>query len=111
MAVKSKGMRGESFLRKKTEDHFWLQEPRQDDSGQILFGCRLRHISVGAVNELELYDEKDVLVFTMGGVITGDEKKILFPGDIVDGETLGKIAPKFSLAPKTSIIHLRKNDN
>ena len=65
----------------------------QNDSGEIFFGCRLRHISVGSVNELELYDEKDVLVFTKGGV-TGDNKKILFPGDIVDGETLGKNCPE-----------------
>ena len=105
------GYEGREFFEEKTEDNFWLKEPRQDDSGQTLFGCRLRHISVGTVNELELYDEKDVLVFTKGGVITGDEKKILFPGDIVDGETLGKIAPRFSVAPKTSIIHLRKNEN
>ena len=84
----------------------------QNDSGQMLFGCRLRHISVGTVNELELYDEKDdILVFTKGGVITSDEKKILFPGDIVDGETLGKIAPKFDVMKRTSIFHLRKNDN
>ena len=68
----------------------------QDDSGQILFGCVLRHISVGTVNELELYDEKDVLVFTKGGVITGDEKKILFPWRHSRWRNFGKIAPKFT---------------
>ena len=78
MAVKSKGMRGESFLRKK-QRIILVTGTQQDDSGQILFGCRLRHISVGTVNELELYDEKDVLVFTKGGYHKVREKKILFP--------------------------------
>ena len=40
--------------------------------------------------------------------MTSDEKKILFPGDIVDGETLGKIAPKFSRGAKNIDFTLEK---
>ena len=51
---------------------------------------------------MDLYglSEEDVVVFTSGGIVATGNKKILYPGDIADGATLGKIVPKFEVRRK-----------
>ena len=105
------GYEGKEHFEKKTKHHFWLSEPREDARETTLHGCILRHLNVPSVSNLGNYLEDDLLVFTRGGVSTDDGKKILCPGDIVDGHTLSKIAPRFSIVPETSILHLKKYEN
>ena len=106
-----KAMKVGSLSCKKTPNHFWLAEPSVNASKENLHGCVLCHILVESTNDLCNYAEDDILVFTRGGVVTSDEKKILGPGDIVDGQTLSRIAPKFDVLKRTSILHLRKNEH
>lgn len=103
-----KGYEGKEFFEEKNAGHFWLENPSKDPNDVVLHGCRLKHILVPGVSELTQYGEDDLLVFTKGGVATENEKKILCAGDIVDGHTLSKIAPKFKVIHETSILHIKK---
>ena len=105
------GYEGREFFEKKTEKHFWLKEPEPNASGESFYGCLLRHLSVESVNELDSFDEHDVLVFTRGGILTNDEKKNTFSWRYSGRTYPRKNRAKFNLAPDTSIIHLRKYDN
>ena len=60
---------------------------------------------------MDLYglSEEDVVVFTSGGIVATGNKKILYPGDIADGATLGKIVPKFEVQKKTSVLKNKKD--
>ena len=59
---------------------------------------------------MDLYglSEEDVVVFTSGGIVATGNKKILYPGDIADGATLGKIVPKFEVQKKTSVLKIKR---
>ena len=105
-----KGYEGQESFYEKDKSHFWLKNPAQKPQTDLMHGCSLKHIEILDVEQLAAFNITDYIVFTKGGVVTHLGKKILWPGDIADGQTLGRIAPKFSIEPNTSILHIRKNE-
>lgn len=104
------GYEGKEFFSDKTEDHIWLPDPSKGNEIR-LHGCFLRHEEL--TNKVDLYglSEEDVVVFTSGGIVATGNKKILYPGDIADGATLGKIVPKFEVQKNTSVLKIKKIAN
>ena len=103
-----KGYEGKESFHERNDTHFCLKSPTQNPKTDLIHGCLLRHIEVLNIDQLTAFTSKDYIVFTKGGVVTRLGKKILWPGDIADGQTLGRIAPKFSTEPNTSILHITK---
>ncbi len=101
------GYEGKEFFSDKTEEHFWLPEPENGEE-VYLHDCSLRHIELESKAELCGLTEEDIVVFTSGGILAPGEKKILYPGDIADGETLGKIVSKFEIQNKTTVLKIKK---
>jgi hypothetical protein len=101
------GYEGKEFFSNKTEKHFWLPEPT-DGEEVHLHDCSLRHLELKNKKELYGMSEKDIVVFTSGGILATGDKKILYPGDIADGVTLEKIASKFEIQKKTTVLKIKK---
>ena len=87
---------GKEFFSDKTEDHIWLPDP--STGNEIRLWLFLRHEEL--VSRIYGLSEEDVVVFTSGGIVANGNKKILYPGDIADGATLGKIVSKFEVRRK-----------
>ena len=89
------GYEGKEFLVIKQKT-IWLPDPSKGNEIR-LHGCFLRHEELTSKVDLYGLSEEDVVVFTSGGIVATGNKKILYPGDIADGATLGKIVPKFEV--------------
>ena len=98
----------ERIFSDKTEDHIWLPDPSTGNEIR-LHGCFLRREELTSKVDLYGLSEEDVVVFTSGGIVATGNKKILYPGDIADGATLGKIVPKFEVQKKTSVLKIKKD--
>ena len=81
-----KGYEGQESFYEKDKSHFWLKNPAQKPQTDLMHGCSLKHIEILDVEQLAAFNITDYIVFTKGGVVTHLGKKILWPGDIADGQ-------------------------
>ena len=49
-----------------------------------------------------------MIVITSGGLVTEEGQNILWPGDVIDGESLERLAKAFQLGENTTILSITK---
>ena len=49
-----------------------------------------------------------MIVITGGGLVTKEGQNILWPGDVIDGKSLERLANKFELGKNTTILSIIK---
>ncbi len=101
------GYEGKEFFSRKTNRHFWLPEAN-NASETSLCDCTLNHLELESKLDLCGLSDKVCVVFTSGGVVAPGNKKILYPGDIADGETLERIVSKFDILEKTTVLKINE---
>ena len=52
--------------------------------------------------------EEELFVVTKGGIVTEKNEKVVWPGDVIDGKTLHRLASAFTFEPNTSMIYVNK---
>lgn len=88
---------------------FWIDEAKENPQ-QILFvhGCKVKHLLITNKNQLLNNKEEELFVITKGGIITEKNEKVLWPGDVIDGKSLHRLASAFTFEQDTSIIYVSK---
>lgn len=98
---------GKSFHTPKDDSCFWINEAPAIEMQQIN-DCWVTHIQVTDKNQLINREESEIFVVTNGGIVTDKQQKVLWPGDVIDGETLSRLANAFEVADNTTMIHIMK---
>jgi hypothetical protein len=89
----------------------WIPEPESQRAKSILVhGCSLTHVAVSSSGELLGYGETDVLVVARGGLWEKEGAQILWPGDVVDGLSLKRLATVFAVIPDTTLIVIVRSE-
>jgi quercetin dioxygenase-like cupin family protein len=103
---------GVEHERPKDSACFWLEEPNVlKDTGaneiQQIAQAKLEHIKPQGKDELFGFPEDTSFVVTRGGVFAEEEKKLLSPGDIIDGASLQRLLQSFHLIEGSTFIRVR----
>jgi len=99
---------GKNFHTEKTDDCLWIDEAIESPEPTKVLGCEIKHISVKDKTKLLNKDEKELFIFTNGGLITDKNQKVLWPGDVCDGKTLDLLVRNFNIDENTTVIHVIK---
>ena len=99
---------GSSHHENKTEECFWLEEASIEPEGSYLCGCEMKHIIIEDKQLLLNKEETEMIVITGGGLVTKEGQNILWPGDVIDGKSLERLANKFELGKNTTILSIIK---
>jgi mannose-6-phosphate isomerase-like protein (cupin superfamily) len=93
----------------KSDDAIWIPEPgNKPNAITNVHGCVVDHISVHKSGELLGYSEHDIFIILRGGLAAGKQAQILWPGDVVDGLSLNRLANAFVVIPNTTLLHITK---
>ena len=99
---------GSSHHENKTEECFWLEEASIEPEKSYLCGCEMKHTIIGDKQLLLNKEETEMIVITGGGLVTKEGQNILWPGDVIDGKSLERLANKFELGKNTTILSIIK---
>ena len=69
-------------------------------------GCIVKHLKVKYKLQILDKTENDIYVITNGGIITEKNQKVVWPGDVIDGKTLHRLASAFEIQDETTMIHI-----
>ena len=106
---KGKSYEGVSQHIAKPTDALWIPEPSSPvNKLQEIHGCNIDHFVVTQSGDLLNYSESDIFVVARGGLTAGEGLQILWPGDVVDGLVLKRLAHEFSVVPNTTFLHITK---
>lgn len=100
---------GKSFHTPKDDSCIWISEapsPRV----QEINGCTIIHLEIKDKEQILAAKEDQIFVVTNGGIVTDKQQKVLWPGDVIDGETLARLARAFEVDAGTTMIHIMKAD-
>ena len=103
-----KSYEGKEFEFAKEDDFLWIGEPGDDKSLNIFKGCHLRHFQPQSANEIIAYLDRDFFVVMRGGIQAHVGAQILWPGDVIDGVSLSRLATEFELIPRTTLLHIKQ---
>jgi len=93
----------------KTNEALKILEPGVNQASEpTIHGCQITHIGVHHSQELTGYGGEVVVVIVRGGLWITKGNQILYPGDVVDGWSLGRLAPTFQVVPGTTILVIRR---
>lgn len=102
---------GAEYHTVKPADTLWIPEPDSAVSTlPRLLGCSIEHLAVGRSSELLGYPESNIFVIARGGLAAGKDMPILWPGDVVDGVSLNRLATEFTVIPGTTLMRIIKLD-
>jgi hypothetical protein len=110
------GRAGESY---ENQDHFtkrdsesvWIPEAAKENNRVASFyGCAIEHQLWNSSEELRGFKKEDVFVVTSGGLVATEDSQILWPGDVVDGESLERLANVFKTLPNSTALQITKDD-
>lgn len=74
-----------------------------------LAGCSLTVEKYGTVERLRHRPAQEVIAVLEGGLVSNSGDPVLSPGDVLSGDTLDRLAEKFSMVPQgTSLLVIRK---
>lgn len=99
---------GSSHHENKTEECFWLEEASIEPEKSYLCGCEMKHTIIEDKQLLLNKEETEMIVITGGGLVTKEGQNILWPGDVIDGKSLERLANKFELGKNTTILSIIK---
>ena len=99
---------GSNHHENKTEECFWLEEASIEPEGSYLCGCEMKHTIIEDKQLLLNKEETEMIVITGGGLVTKEGQNILWPGDVIDGKSLERLANKFELGKNTTILSIIK---
>jgi len=99
---------GREYETPKNRDCLWLREPEGGDYTCRFDACTIRHFAPAGREDVSGYPETDFFVVARGGMRARENANILWPGDVIDGVSLARLAASFELIPDTSLIHIRQ---
>jgi len=90
-----------------------LDPPREDQEFRYsLAGCSLKVVKFGTSEALRHRPAQEVIAVLEGGLLSNSGDPVLSPGDVLSGDTLDRLAEKFSIAPQgTSLLAIRKENS
>lgn len=90
-----------------------LDSPREgQEFCYSLAGCSLKVVKFKTAEELCRRPDDEVIAVLEGGLLSNSGDSVLSPGDVLSGETLGRLAEKFSMAPQgTSLLVIQKENS
>jgi len=108
----SYGRQGQAYESKdyqspKNKDCFWIGEPGDDGDACSVQGCSLRHFQALDLSVVSGFPETEFFVITKGGVAAQTGGRILWPGDVIDGVSLERLAKAFTIIPGSTMLHVR----
>ena len=98
--------KAQSFV-PKTSECIWIPEPGAVSPTIQVSECQLKHLSPSRKQELMDYKEDDFFVVTRGGLDTVAHDQLLWPGDVIDGNSLNRLLKPFDLIAGTTLLHVR----
>jgi mannose-6-phosphate isomerase-like protein (cupin superfamily) len=98
---------GKSFHTPKDDSCFWINEAPTPIIQEIN-DCYVTHIEIVDKEQILGGKEDEIFVVTNGGIVTDKQQKVLWPGDVIDGETLARLARAFEIDAGTTMIHIMK---
>jgi hypothetical protein len=104
---KGKKYEGARHHIKKNEDCIWIEEVNNSSETIDVFANKIKHIKP-VKKELMKGREEDLYIITKGGICTNKKQIIVWPGDVIDGNTLSRLLNEFYLAPNTTMISITK---
>lgn len=101
---------GSEHHEEKPTDALWIPESNSSESRlPNVHGCSIEHLKVQQACELLGYNETDIFIVIRGGLWADIGAQILWPGDVVDGLSLNRLASAFDVIPGTTLLHIVKN--
>jgi len=106
------GRQGKSYEGKesqspKCDDCLWIGEPGEEGSYSVFKGCSIRHFRPESTEGMLNFLEQDFFVVMRGGIQAHVDAQILWPGDVIDGVSLRRLAKGFELIPDTTLLHIK----
>lgn len=101
----NKGYETQEHFTLKTTEELWINEPILN-SVQHHKNVIFNHFIVD--ERIKLFDEKDLMIVTEGGIVTDKNDQLVYPGDTIDGESLNTLSNSFILLPNTTLIHIKQ---
>jgi mannose-6-phosphate isomerase-like protein (cupin superfamily) len=98
---------GKSFHIPKDDSCFWINEA-PTPVVQEINDCYITHVEIVDKEQILGAKEDEIFVVTNGGIVTDKQQKVLWPGDVIDGETLARLARAFEIDAGTTMIHIMK---
>ena len=98
---------GKSFHTPKDDSCFWINEA-PTPVVQEINDCYVTHVEIVDKEQILGAKEDEIFVVTNGGIVTDKQQKVLWPGDVIDGETLARLARAFEVDAGTTMIHIMK---
>ena len=108
---KGKSYEGKEFEFPKNELSLWIGEPEDAKASIICNGCTICHFRPSTKQDLIIYQDQDFFVVMRGGIEAYAKAQILWPGDVIDGVSLARLADTFMLIEGTTLLHIRKLPN
>lgn len=99
---------GKSFHTSKDDSCIWIDDATDISKMQRINGCYITHILVKDKKQLINREEDEIFVVTNGGIVTDKKQKVVWPGDVIDGKTLTRLATAFEIDDNTTMIHIMK---
>lgn len=99
---------GKNFHSPKTKDCLWIEEATENPNEVYWLGCKLKHLLVTDKEQLKNKKEEELFVITKGGLVTAEQQFIVWPGDVIDGKTLDRLAKSFDIARYTTVLQVTK---
>jgi quercetin dioxygenase-like cupin family protein len=97
---------GENFHTEKDEYCLWIPEAEMIPHQFYKNGCNISHLKVKYKEQILDKEERDIFVITKGGIVTDKKQKVVWPGDVIDGKTLHRLATAFDIEDGTTMIHI-----
>lgn len=101
----NKGYETQEHFTLKTTEELWINDPTFN-SVQHHKNVTFNHFI--ADERIKLFDEKDLMIVTEGGIVTDKNDQLVYPGDTIDGESLNTLSNSFILLPTTTLIHIKQ---
>lgn len=92
----------------KNKNCIWIYEPSEKPEAADILGCKVSHLLITNKEQLLNKSEEELFIVTKGGIVTEDNQKVVWPGDVIDGKTLHRLASAFTFEVYTSMIHVIK---
>lgn len=99
---------GKNFHSEKDNTCVWIEEASTSPQELNVCGCTVKHLLIKDKTELLNKEEDELFVITSGGLITDKNQKVVWPGDVIDGKTLHRLATAFDIEQDTSMIYVNK---
>jgi hypothetical protein len=98
---------GKNFHTPRTEDCLMIPDAEVSPKPFMFQGCEISHLKLMKTDLLDRKEE-ELFIITDGGIVTQKNQNIVWPGDVIDGKTLGRLLKSFQLHASTTMIRIVK---